>query len=67
MKEEKKLNNKTPKWFIEWHYTHFKAVKDRSKRNEVLIYILLTAVLALNTVGNYFHIQIWEFILSFFD
>ena len=39
------LNNKTPKWFLDWHTKYYGKLDDRTKRNERLIYILLTAML----------------------
>jgi len=39
------LNNKTPRWFIDWHNIHFNDIDKRSKRNERLIYLLLAAML----------------------
>lgn len=66
MKNKKELNSKTPIWFKEWHSAFFRPVNSRSSRNEKLIYVLLAAVLGLNTVGNHYHIQIWEFIIRLF-
>lgn len=64
--KEKPLNNRTPKWFQDWHIEHFKVVRDRSKRNERLCYILLVAVLGINTLGNYYHIQLFDFFKDLF-
>jgi hypothetical protein len=51
------LNNKTPKWFKDWHIAYFREVRDRSKRNEKLIYAVLATVIAANVL-NHFHNEI---------
>ena len=65
-RQPKELNSKTPNWFKEWHNSYFQSVDSRSKRNEKLIYIILIAVLGLNTAGNYYHIEIIGFIKGLF-
>jgi len=52
MKEKKKLNSKTPHWFRDWHMEHFNAVKDRTFRNEKLIYLILAAIVAASIFGG---------------
>lgn len=46
------LDSRTPKWFELWHNKHFKPVKDRSKRNERLIYLLLVVALTSGILAN---------------
>ena len=61
MKKPRALNDGTPQWFKDWDATHFKPVEAKTSRNEKLIYLLLAAVVGLNTAGNYFHIELIEF------
>ncbi len=63
---KKTLSPKTPQWFKDWHNIYFKTVDTRSSRNEKLIYIILASVLALNTVGNYFHDNVAGFFARLF-
>ena len=65
-KSEKTLNSRTPKWFQEWHSEYFKPVDGRSKRNERLVYLLIAAVISLNTAGNWYHEEMIEFIIKLF-
>jgi len=65
-KKNQHLNGKTPAWFKEWHYEHFQEVDARSKRNEKLIYAILGSVVVLNTVGNWYHLEIIEFFCRLF-
>lgn len=62
----KKLNERTPNWFKEWHSSYFLPTESRSSRNERLIYILLATVLGLNTAGNWYHEDIIRFFLRLF-
>ena len=47
-----KLDNRTPHWFEDWHFRHFKSVQDRSKRNEKWIYIILVAIIGSGVLAN---------------
>jgi hypothetical protein len=64
--EEDRLNGRTPQWFKEWDYKHFQDTEKRSKRNEKLIYLLLAAVVGLNTAGNWYHKEIIDFFCHLF-
>ena len=65
-KMQDELDKKTPMWFQLWHLKYFAPVKSKTNRNEKFIYITLASVLGLNTVGNYYHIEIIEAIKQFF-
>lgn len=52
MAKDAGLNDKTPKWFQEWHYKHFTQVRDRSKRNERLIYAAIAIILAAGVLSG---------------
>ena len=52
MKKDDNLNSKTPKWFQEWHWKHFRPVKDRTFNNRTLIYVILGAVIAAAFANN---------------
>ena len=49
---EKPLNDKTPRWFKDWHNIHYRPVRDRTLRNERLIYIILIAIIGAAMVNN---------------
>lgn len=63
-KKDRKLNSRTPAWFKEWDRVYFRPVEGRSSRNEKLIYVILIAVLGLNTAGNWYHTEIMDFIVQ---
>lgn len=65
-RKQVQLNSKTPAWFKDWHSNYFLPVKIKASRNEKLIYVILAAVIALNTAGNYYHEEIFNFIMSLF-
>ena len=65
-KQSKELDRKTPNWFREWHNSYFQSVESRSKRNEKFIYLILVAVLGMNTVGNHYHSEIMQFFFRLF-
>ena len=44
-KKDEELNSKTPRWFVEWHLGKFLPVKNKTSRNEKLIYIILAAII----------------------
>ena len=46
------LNNRTPKWFKDWHMIHFRTVRDRSLRNERLTWLVIGTIIAASVVGN---------------
>ncbi|KKM70700.1 hypothetical protein LCGC14_1438060 [marine sediment metagenome] len=50
--KDKKLTDKTPKWFEYWHLEHFSPVSDRTKRNERWIYIIITAIIGSGILAN---------------
>ncbi len=52
MAKEEKLNSKTPLWFKEWHWEHFRPTRDRAKRNEKWIYIILVAIIGSGVWAN---------------
>ena len=62
--KHKELDKKTPQWFITWNDRFFRPVDSRSKRNEKLIFVIIAGVFGLNTVGNYYHIEIIDFIVG---
>ena len=66
-KKIEELNDDAPQYFKDWFYVHFLPVKSRSKRNEALIYVILASVVLLNTVGNYWHEEIFQFIARLFS
>lgn len=63
-RKNREYYSKTPQWFKDWDFRYFRPVDSRSSRNEKLIYLILAAVLGLNTAGNYFHKEIADFILK---
>ncbi len=62
----REYNSKTPSWFKDWDRDYFSPVETKSTRNEKLIYLILAAVVGLNTAGNYFHLEIAEFFVRLF-
>ena len=51
MKDER-LNGKTPRWFVDWHNNHFKSVRDRTKRNERWVYIIIVAIIGSGILAS---------------
>lgn len=66
-KKIEELNGETPKWFVDWHNLYFNRVKTLAERNERLIYVILGAVLLFNTLGNYYHEEVMQFIVRLFS
>jgi hypothetical protein len=50
--KDKPLNNKTPKWFKDWHCMHFKPVRNRTVRNERWVYIILIAIIGSGILAD---------------
>ena len=46
------LNSKTPQWFKDWHNKYFRQVRDRSLRNERVLWLVLGTILAASIVGE---------------
>ena len=46
------LNSKTPQWFKDWHNKYFRQVRDRSLRNERVLWLVLGAIVAASIVGD---------------
>ena len=46
------LNDRTPKWFKDWHLIHFRSVRDRGLRNEKLTWLVIGTIIAASVVGN---------------
>ena len=46
------LNSKTPQWFKDWHNKYFSQVRDRSLRNERVLWLVLGTILAASVIGE---------------
>ena len=64
--KKREYNSKTPAWFKEWDGSYFKPVESKAARNEKIIYLILAAVIGLNTAGNYYHTEIVQFFYRIF-
>lgn len=52
MKKEKSLNDKTPKWFKDWHRDHYKPLRHTVGWNTRLIFVVLAVILAAAITGD---------------
>lgn len=62
----REYNSKTPAWFKDWDKDRFSPVETKAARNERMIYLILAAVIGLNTAGNYYHVEIAQFFIRLF-
>ena len=46
------LNDRTPKWFKDWHMLHFRPVRNRGLRNEKMTWLVIGTIIAASVIGN---------------
>jgi hypothetical protein len=53
MKSRPKLNDKTPKWFKEWHDVFYLPLERQVQTNKRLVYVILVAIIIAAISGNF--------------